>query len=240
MCNQHKEKQRDGRFGSALEHGHAHTQDHSRWSRRSFMKNLGIAGSVSMILGKTPLTALSASPLSMALGAAASDNILVLIRFKGGNDGLNMIVPVFDYSTYRNLRPTIAIPENQLIGLDDRFAMPSTMQPLEEMWQSGAMKVVNSVGYEDQNLSHFRSTDIWSSASDANVLDASGWLGRLIDRQFPDFANNPPESPQAIQIGGAGTVTINRNPSAAVVIKMTQEQPDTTRRRQIVAQQSNQ
>jgi len=209
MCNQHKKKNPSGRYGSALEHGAAHTHDHNSWSRRTFMKNLGIAGSVSMLLGRTPLTALSVSPLGMALSAANSDNILVLIRFKGGNDGLNMIVPVFDYGTYKNYRPTIAIPENQLLNLNDSFAMPNTMAGIQNMWEEGAMKVVNSVGYDNQNLSHFRSTDIWSSASDADVLDASGWLGRLLDRQFPDFVSDPPAEPQAIQIGGSGTVTFN-------------------------------
>lgn len=205
MCNHHKDQKPKGRYGSALEHGAAHTQDHQSWSRRTFMKNLGIAGSVSMLLGRTPLTALSSSPLSMALNTTESDNILVLIRFKGGNDGLNMIVPVFDYGTYKNYRPTIAIPEDQLINLNDSFGMPNTMASVQEMWEDGAMKVVNSVGYDDQNLSHFRSTDIWSSASDASELDSSGWLGRLLDKQFPDYITDPPESPQAIQIGGSGT-----------------------------------
>ncbi|NRB52440.1 MAG: DUF1501 domain-containing protein [Saprospiraceae bacterium] len=205
MCNHHKDQKPKGRYGSALEHGAAHTHDHQSWSRRTFMKNLGIAGSVSMLLGRTPLTALSSSPLSMALNTTESDNILVLIRFKGGNDGLNMIVPVFDYGTYKNYRPTIAIPEDQLISLSDSFGMPNTMASVQGMWEDGAMKVVNSVGYDDQNLSHFRSTDIWSSASDANELDSSGWLGRLLDKQFPDYITDPPTSPQAIQIGGSGT-----------------------------------
>lgn len=209
MCNHHKDQKTKGRYGSALAHGAAHSQDHQSWSRRTFMKNLGIAGSVSMLLGRTQLTALSASPLGMALNTTDSDNILVLIRFKGGNDGLNMIVPVFDYGTYKSYRPTIAIPENQLINLSDSFGMPNTMASVQNMWESGAMKVVNSVGYEDQNLSHFRSTDIWASASDSSTLDASGWLGRLVDRQFPDYVTDPPESPQAIQIGGSGTLTFN-------------------------------
>ncbi|MEZ5041400.1 MAG: DUF1501 domain-containing protein [Saprospiraceae bacterium] len=209
MCNHHKEQKTAGRPGSALAHGSAHEQDHHHWSRRTFMKNLGIAGSVSMLLGRTPLTALSASPLGMALRSTETDKILVLVRFKGGNDGLNMIIPLFDYGTYKSYRPTIAIPEDQIIGLNDSFGMPNTMNPLQNMWESGAMKVVNSVGYENHNLSHFRSTDIWSSASDANVLDTSGWLGRLVDRQFPDFVSNPPEDPQAIQIGGSGTLVFN-------------------------------
>lgn len=209
MCNHHKDQKPKGRYGSALEHGAAHAHDHQSWSRRTFMKNLGIAGSVSMLLGRTPLTALSAAPLGMALNTTESDNILVLIRFKGGNDGLNMIVPVFDYSTYKSYRPTIAIPEDQLINLNDSFAMPNTMASVQELWENGAMKVVNSVGYENQNLSHFRSTDIWSSSSDANTLDSSGWLGRLLDRQFPDYVTDPPASPQAIQIGSTGTLTFN-------------------------------
>jgi len=197
------------RHGAALEHGDAHRQDHQRWSRRSFLRNLGMLGSGTMLLSKLPVTALGASPLTQALSNTETDRILVLIRLKGGNDGLNTIVPLGQYSTYRNGRPTIAIPENQLIGLNDHFAMPNTLAPLEPLWEEGRMKVVHSVGYPDQNLSHFRSSDIWASGSDADVLDDSGWLGRWLETTYPDFVLNPPVDPPAIQIGGAGNLAFN-------------------------------
>ncbi len=197
------------RYGSALEHGQAHERDHNQWSRRSFIRNLGLAGGVSMFLNKLPLSALSNSPLSMALGQNDSNRILVLIRMQGGNDGLNTIIPLFDYGTYRSKRPTIHIPENQIINLTDEFGIPNYMGNLFPLWEEGQMKVINSVGYPDQNLSHFRSSDIWASASDANVNDQSGWLGRLLDNKYPDYLNNPPTNPPAIQIGGTGNILFN-------------------------------
>jgi uncharacterized protein (DUF1501 family) len=207
MCNHHKETKKP--HGSALEHGQAHQQNHQMWSRRLFMRNLGIAGSVSLMLGKTPITAMASSPLGFGLNNNNSDRILVLIRLKGGNDGLNTIVPLFDYGTYQAARPNIAIPQSQILNLSEEFGIPNYMSELMPLWNEGQMKVVNTVGYPDQNLSHFRSTDIWSSASDADVVEDSGWLGRFLGGQFPDYLTNPPEIPPAIQIGSAGTLVFN-------------------------------
>ena len=199
------------RFGSALEHGKAHVHDHNTWSRRTFLRNVGIAGSMSMMLGKLPVTAMAESPLGKALLNNEGDRILVLIRLKGGNDGLNTIIPVFDYGTYQYYRPQLKVPQNDVIMLDEKFGMHPQMNSLNNMWQDGKMKVVNSVGYDDQNLSHFRSTDIWSSASDADENDTSGWMGRFLETQFPDFVSNPPTTPPAVQIGGAGNILFNNS-----------------------------
>lgn len=206
--NSHKNKLR---FGSALEHGKAHSQEHNTWSRRSFLRNVGIAGSMSMMLGRMPVTALAESPLGRALLNNEGDRILVLIRLKGGNDGLNTIIPVFNYGTYQSYRPQLAIPQNEIITLDDKFGMHPQMNALHNLWQDGRMKVINSVGYEDQNLSHFRSTDIWSSGSDADEYDTSGWMGRFLETRFPDYVTNPPTTPPAIQIGGAGNILFNNS-----------------------------
>ncbi|MEM6701000.1 MAG: twin-arginine translocation signal domain-containing protein, partial [Bacteroidota bacterium] len=154
-------KNNNKRYGSALEHGKAHQKDHRNWSRRGFMKNLGLVGGASMLLGKVPVSAVGASPLSTALQGLDHDRVLVLIRLKGGNDGLNTIVPIYDYDRYANLRPTLRLPENNLIGLTDDIGMHQNLIDLQPMWEEDAMQVINSVGYPDQNLSHFRSTDIW-------------------------------------------------------------------------------
>jgi len=210
MSHHHKPvKEVNKRQGSALEHGADHEKDHRNWSRRSFLRNLGVAGGAAIFLNNLPVRAMASSPLAWALSNSNSDRVLVLIRLKGGNDGLNMIVPIFDYGTYQANRPTIAIPQNEVIALSAELAMPNTMQPLQNMWLDGQMKVVNSVGYPDQSLSHFRSSDIWASASDANEVWQSGWLGRLIDAQYPDFINNPPAIPPAIQIDGSGNLLLD-------------------------------
>ncbi|MEM1215529.1 MAG: DUF1501 domain-containing protein [Bacteroidota bacterium] len=206
MCN-HKQPQKTKR-GIGLEHGKDHQRDHQTWSRRTFLRQAGLAGTASFLLGGTPLHAITSSPLAMALASAATeDRILVLIRLKGGNDGLNTIIPLFDYGTYQSARNDIAIPQNELFNLTDELAMPNTMQALNNMWQGGQMKVVNNVGYPDHNLSHFRSTDIWSAGIDADEMATSGWLGRVLETQFPDFLNNPPTIPPAIQMGSAGNLT---------------------------------
>ncbi|MFN7119814.1 MAG: DUF1501 domain-containing protein [Saprospiraceae bacterium] len=208
------------RIGSALEHGEAHARDHRRWSRRSFLQSLGIAGGSSMLLGNLPVTALLNSPLAYALMSGESERILVLIRLKGGNDGLNTVIPVGEYGTYQALRPAIRVPQNEILPLNPAFGLPKTMQAAHNLWQDGKMKVVHSVGYPDQNLSHFRSSDIWASASDAQVLDDSGWLGRYLQQLHPDFLMNPPTLPPAIQIGSVGnlafTDTNNVNISVSV------------------------
>lgn len=211
MCNH--DKKNSIRKGSALEHGEAHEADHQLWSRRMFMRNLGIAGSVSLMFGKIPLTAAVSSPLAWALANTETDRTLVLIRLKGGNDGLNTIIPLFDYGTYQAGRPTIRVPQSDIINLSPEFGIPNWMSDTMPLWQGGQMKVVHSVGYPEQNLSHFRSSDIWASASDSNVIDDSGWLGRFLQGQFPDYLTNPPAIPPAIQIGGSGNLIFNSTDS---------------------------
>lgn len=212
MCNDHKHQpaKDSKRQGATLANEKDHQKDHQQWSRRTFLRQMGIAGTTSFLLGSTPLTAIANSPLAMALANAVNeDRILVLIRLKGGNDGLNTIIPLFDYGNYQAGRSDIAIPQNELISLTDELAMPSTMAALENMWLGGQMKVINNVGYPDHNLSHFRSTDILASASDADEIVDSGWLGRLLEQEYPDFLTDPPAVPPAIQMGSAGNLVFN-------------------------------
>ncbi len=211
-------------LGSAKEHGKAHEEDHLRWSRRAFLRNMGLAGGMGMLLGKVPVFASERWSINAALNQSPTDRALVLIRFKGGNDGLNTVVPLYDYGTYSNLRPTLRIPQNELVNLTDEIAIPNFMQDMYPLWDEGKMKVIHSVGYPDQNLSHFRSSDIWASASDADVAENSGWLGRYFSGLYPDFLANPPETPPAVQIGSLGNLTfIDPN---NVSMAMTVSNPD--------------
>ncbi len=211
-------------LGSSKEHGKAHEQEHLRWSRRAFLRNMGLAGGVGMMLGKIPVFASERWAINAALNQTETDRVLVIIRFKGGNDGLNTIVPLYDYGTYSNFRPTLRIPQNELINLTDEIAIPNFMEDMYPLWDEGKMKVIHSVGYPDQNLSHFRSSDIWASASDADEVVNSGWLGRYFGGLYPDFLANPPETPPAVQIGSLGNLTfIDPN---NVSMAMTVSDPD--------------
>ena len=187
------------------EEKYAHDQEHSTWNRRSFIQALGLAGAGSMMLGATNISASKPSPLSVALAENESDRILIIIRLKGGNDGLNTVVPVYDYDTYADLRPTIRHQENDLFMLNDEFGIPNYMDGLESVWGDGKMKIVHGVGYPDQNLSHFRSSDIWASAVTPDV-EPTGWWGRYFEDLYPDYLITPPEIPPAVQIGSIGNL----------------------------------
>lgn len=189
-----------------------HDHEHTQWNRRSFIQALGLAGGGSILLGGTAISATSPSPLAVALAENENDNILIIIRLEGGNDGLNTIVPIYDYDTYANLRPSIKHQQNDLINLNDDFGIPNYMNELESVWGDGSMKVVHGVGYPDQNLSHFRSTDIWASTED-NYEEPTGWWGRYFEDRYPDYISNPPEIPPAVQIGSIGNLIFKGNNS---------------------------
>jgi uncharacterized protein (DUF1501 family) len=106
--------------------------------------------------------------------------VLVLIELKGGNDGLNMVVPYADPAYYA-LRPRIAIPRDQVLQLNARAGLNPGMTGLMPLWKSGELAVVQGVGYPTPNLPHFRSIEIWDTASDATQYLKSGWLARAFE-----------------------------------------------------------
>lgn len=186
-----------------------HDQEHKYWSRRSFLQALGIAGSGSMMLGSHMLTASAPSPLTAAISDGETDNILILIRLSGGNDGLSTVIPIEQYGTYRDARPNIYIPESKILRLTDEFGIPTYMNSLESMWGDGQFKAVHGVGYEGQSLSHFTGSDIFSN-TDLTTTDTSGertgWMGRHFEQCFPNYLLDPPPAPAAIQVGSFGNL----------------------------------
>lgn len=180
-------------------------EEHKNWNRRSFIQAMGLVGASSMAFANSAISVSKPSALTMALDAAETDNVLILIRLKGGNDGLNTIIPLYDYDTYANARPSIKINENELFKLDDDFGMANYASGFEKMWGNGQMKVVHGVGYEDATLSHFNGSDVWATAN-GDASETTGWLGRYFEDQFPDYLLNPPEIPTAVQIGGVGNI----------------------------------
>ncbi|MFD0862860.1 DUF1501 domain-containing protein [Sungkyunkwania multivorans] len=203
MCNNHLHLK--GTPNSGINDSH-HDVEHQAWSRRSFIQALGLSGVGSMMLGNTSILASGPSPLAAAINQSENDNILVILRLKGGNDGLNTIIPRNQYSTYANLRPSIRINEGELFNLSDEYAMPLFMNSLASLWGDGKMKVVHGVGYEDGSLSHFQGSDNWATTDHPNTGITSGWMGRYFQEIYPDFLFTPPERPAAIQIGNNGNL----------------------------------
>ena len=109
--------------------------------------------------------------------------LLILIELKGGNDGLNTVVPFAD-EQYVALRPRLAIARDQLLQLDQHSALHPALEPLLPLWKGGEVAVLQGVGYPSANLSHFRSIEIWDTASKSNEYLQDGWLTRA-------FAQSP-------------------------------------------------
>jgi len=188
-----------------------HDKEHTVWNRRGFLQTLGLVGAGTLMLSKVPVKAANLSPLGAALSALENDRILVIIRLKGGNDGLNMVIPFYDYENYQAARQNIKITEADSFALSNEFRMPNYMNSLLPLWNEGKMKIVHGVGYPDQNLSHFSSSDIWASAGNNGDINETGYLGRYFEDLYPDYLVNPPEVPPSVQIGSLGNLMFAGN-----------------------------
>jgi uncharacterized protein (DUF1501 family) len=120
----------------------------------------------------------SASSLQVPTGR--DHPILVVLQLAGGNDGLNTLIPYEDDAYYR-ARPTLGIPKGQVLPLGDRIGLHPALAPLADLYHEGTLAVLQGVGYPNPNRSHFRSTEIWQTASDANRVLSKGWIGRYFD-----------------------------------------------------------
>ena len=184
--------------------------------RRDFLRKTVPAGVLlpSLVNGFSFRAFGADSPLiqSMLQPVTDTDHVLVIIQLNGGNDGLNMVVPVENFSNYVNARSNIYIPEIKLMPLNGKVGLHPAMSGLHAMYNSGLVKVIQSVGYPQPNFSHFRATDIWMSASDSDQVVNSGWAGRYLTYEYPNFPNGFPNNtmtdPLAIQIGSSTSLTL--------------------------------
>lgn len=144
----------------------------SKMDRRDFLKYAGLVSASASVPLLTP-------ELLFAANGKSPNRIVVLVELKGGNDGFNTLVPFADELYYR-LRPNIGIQPRQLLPLNDAVGMHPRMKALMPAWNSGNMAWIQGVGYPQPVLSHFRSMDIWNSASNANQVIETGWLSRVL------------------------------------------------------------
>jgi len=140
-------------------------------NRRDFIKYAGLISSAGAIPLLTP---------ELLWGAGnRQQRIVVLVELKGGNDGFNTLVPFKD-DLYYQYRPHIAVKKRQVLGLNDNVGLHPRMKALMPLWNAGQMAWIQGVGYPHPVLSHFRSMDIWDSASNANQFIENGWLSRIL------------------------------------------------------------
>ena len=197
--------------------------------RRDFLqKSIPAATVLPALINGYSVNAFAAdSPLVQALmrGTTDTDHVLVIIQLSGGNDGLNMVIPISTYSNYYNARTNIAIPQSRILALGSSgTGIHPAMTGMHSIFNAGNMKVLQAVGYPQPNFSHFRATDIWMSASNSNQEVFTGWAGRYLNYENPNFPIGYPSisapDPLAIQIGSTTTLT-TQGPSVNMAMSIT-------------------
>lgn len=143
--------------------------------RREFLKYAGFISASASVPLLTPELVFGAN------NGIGQNRIVVLVELKGGNDGFNTLVPHAD-DLYYQYRPRIAIQKRQVVSLDDNVGLHPRMKSLLPLWDAGQMAWVQGVGYHNPVLSHFRSMDIWNTASNANQFLETGWLSRVLPK----------------------------------------------------------
>ncbi|GAC1527144.1 MAG: DUF1501 domain-containing protein [Sediminibacterium sp.] len=183
--------------------------------RRDFLRNTGVL--LPSLIGGLSVRAF-ASELPMLQGlfmpTTETDHALVIIQLSGGNDGLNTVIPLEFFSNYIRARPNIYIPQQKALALTgtDKIGLHPSMTGMQSLFNDGQMKIIQSAGYPQPSFSHFRATDIWMSGSDSTAVVNSGWAGRYLNYEYPNFPNGYPNTsmrdPLAIQIGSATSLTL--------------------------------
>lgn len=190
-------------------------------NRRRFLRNT-IPAAVTMpgLLNGFSFTARGAeSPLARLFEQTLTDtdHVFVLVQLGGGNDGLNMVIPLDIYGNYYNARTNVAIPQSQVLRLDgtDRSGLHPAMTAMQNMFNEGKLSIVQSVGYDKPNFSHFRATDIWNSGDtteNRRERVKTGWMGRYLEDEYPGypdaFPNQEMPDPLAIQISSVPTLAV--------------------------------
>lgn len=147
--------------------------------RRNFIKNSALASSLFYV----PSFVNAFNNLDLSL---AGYKRLVVVQLSGGNDGLNTVIPYTNDIYYKN-RPSIGQKAANILKLNDELGLHKNLAPLKNLYDKGYVTIINNVGYPNPNRSHFRSTDIWHTASNSDEYFKSGWLGRYMDT----YGNSP-------------------------------------------------
>jgi uncharacterized protein (DUF1501 family) len=198
--------------------------------RRDFLKNTIPPATLlpALVNGYSVKAFNASSPLVQALieNGTQTDHVLVIIQLSGGNDGLNMVIPISTYSAYNNARSNIAIPQASILSLSGvaETGIHPAMTGYQSIFNEGKGKIIQAVGYPQPNFSHFRATDIWMTSSNSTQEIYTGWAGRYLNYEYPNFPlgypNNSMPDPLAIQIGSTSSLTF-QGPSVNMGMSIT-------------------
>jgi uncharacterized protein (DUF1501 family) len=176
-------------------------------NRKKFLQ-LTATGSGSLLLLPNFLTAQNL----FLSGIDNTNNVLIFIQLNGGNDGLNTFIP-FEDSLYYENRPKIGIPKNEVINTINGLGFHPALKDIAKISQEGNLTIIQNVGYPNPNRSHFRSQEIWQTASDSNQYIDYGWLGRYLDIQCKD------EELASVNIDNIDNLALKNNYSNSLTVK---------------------
>ena len=154
-------------------------------TRREFLRRTVLGSALSWtvpaFLANT-LTALhtEAADSATQIVSGKDGTILVVLQMAGGNDGINTVVP-YSNDFYHKARPRIGLSADKIIKINDDIGLHGSLGGFKNLYDSGNLAVVQGVGYPNPNRSHFRSTEIWQTASDSDRIEKYGWVGRYFD-----------------------------------------------------------
>ncbi len=153
-----------------------------------------------------------------ALGKKSSvppgNKVMVVLQFSGGNDGLNTVIPIRNDIYYQS-RPKLGIQKDAALQLTDEAGINPALPFLKELFDEGSLGIMNNVGYPNPDRSHFRSMDIWQSASDSNQYVSTGWLGRYLDAQ----CSGCDKPTQALEVDDILSLALKGNNNKGLALK---------------------
>ncbi len=182
--------------------------------RRDFL-TFSSALSLPFLINGFPLSAAAKNNSLLHLlqeQSVSNGKVLVLIQMSGGNDGLNTLIPLDQYSQLANARSNILIPANKVLSLAGipQTGMHPSMTGMQNLFNNGQMNIVQAVSYPNPSFSHFRSTDILFSGSSSDVTLTTGWIGRTLSSSYPGYPSAYPSpdmpDPLAVQIGSQSSL----------------------------------
>ena len=144
----------------------------------------------------------------------AGNKVIVVLQLSGGNDGLNTVIPVRN-DLYYKARPKLGIEKTKALVLNDEVGLHPALTGFKELHDDGSLGIINSVGYPNPDRSHFRSMDIWQTASQSTEYWSSGWIGRYLDAQ----CNGCDKPTQAIEIDDVLSLSMKGNTMNGIAVK---------------------
>ena len=195
--------------------------------RRDFLHGISHAVAGSFVLPSFA-QGLDFSTNSFLNHTIGQGKILILIKLNGGNDGLNTVIPMNQLSNLSNVRPHVFLPENKIIPLGQNdLGLHPELSGFKSLFDEDRLKIIQNVGYVEPDFSHFRSMDIWESASDYNKFVTSGWMGRYLEDRHPEFPESYPNTnyphPLSVELNTPSLLLTGKNAFTSFVARDPEE-----------------